>query len=229
MSQVKYVDDILGAFGMTDCNAQPTPLAPGYDTPQPDSPPCDKPKYQKAIGMLLYLARCTRPDLMTAVSILAKYSSNPTQYHWAGIIHILSYVKGTREYRLSLGGADLLVYSDADWAKDVKVIGSVGNVIHTTPEDTGQTNRNNLDTSQLHATPLLSTNSLRQQNDSRDADTNVSFEATHIDSSSSSSYGYQSPASSTVGSQPPESTVVGVRATRIKAQNANAYNKKKSE
>ncbi|TPX29969.1 DNA-directed DNA polymerase, partial [Synchytrium microbalum] len=98
MSQVKYVDDIIGAFGMTDCKAQPTPLAPGYDTPQPDSP----------------------PYLMTAVSILAKYSSNPTQYHWAGIIHVLSYVKGTREYRLSLGGADLLVYSDADWAKDVK-------------------------------------------------------------------------------------------------------------
>ena len=67
--------------------------------------PCEKdeelfgPKvpYLGAIGALMYIANCTRPDIVFSVNLLAKYSSAPTQRHWNGIKHILPYLCGTTD------------------------------------------------------------------------------------------------------------------------------------
>ena len=37
--------------------------------------------YLSAIGALLYLAQCTRPDIAFSVNLLARFSSAPTQRH----------------------------------------------------------------------------------------------------------------------------------------------------
>ena len=37
--------------------------------------------YLSAIGALMYLATCTRPDISFPVNLLAKYSSTPTRRH----------------------------------------------------------------------------------------------------------------------------------------------------
>ncbi|TPX49944.1 DNA-directed DNA polymerase [Synchytrium endobioticum] len=117
MSQHTYAMNILSEFNMDNCNSVPTPMVPGFDLPTTE-PLCDQQKYQKAIGMLLYLARGTRPDIMTAVAILSKYTTKPSTYHWQGILHLLKYIKGTSQYVLQLGGTDFEVYADADWATD---------------------------------------------------------------------------------------------------------------
>jgi len=41
--------------------------------------------YLSAIGALMYLANCTRPDIAFAVNLLARYSATPTRRHWVGI------------------------------------------------------------------------------------------------------------------------------------------------
>ena len=51
--------------------------------------------YLSAIGALLYLAQCTRPDISFAVNLLARHSSAPTQRHWTGIKTIFHYLNGT--------------------------------------------------------------------------------------------------------------------------------------
>jgi hypothetical protein len=51
--------------------------------------------YLNAIGALMYLANCTRPDVAFAVNLLARYSAAPTRRHWVGIKTILRYLKGT--------------------------------------------------------------------------------------------------------------------------------------
>ena len=51
--------------------------------------------YRSAIGSLMYLATCTRPDLAAAVSELSKYSRNPEISHWEGVKRVLRYVSGT--------------------------------------------------------------------------------------------------------------------------------------
>ncbi|XP_048604757.1 secreted RxLR effector protein 161-like [Brassica napus] len=51
--------------------------------------------YMSAIGGLLYLAKCTRPDIAFATNLLARYSSAPTRRHWDGINHVFRYLQGT--------------------------------------------------------------------------------------------------------------------------------------
>jgi hypothetical protein len=56
--------------------------------------------YLSAIGVLMYLANCTRPDIAFAVNMLAKYSTAPTRRHWVGVKTILRYLKGTQDLGL---------------------------------------------------------------------------------------------------------------------------------
>ena len=48
--------------------------------------------YLSVIDALMYLANCTRSDIVFSVNLLARYSSAPTQRHWNGIKHILCYL-----------------------------------------------------------------------------------------------------------------------------------------
>ncbi|KAM1380756.1 hypothetical protein ACFX2I_022445 [Malus domestica] len=51
--------------------------------------------YLSAIGALLYLAQCTRPDIAFSVNLLAKYSYALTIRHWKGVKDVLRYLRGT--------------------------------------------------------------------------------------------------------------------------------------
>ena len=51
--------------------------------------------YAAAIGSLLYL-RLTRPDLLVAISILAKFMKNPQKPHWQAVKAIFRYIKGSK-------------------------------------------------------------------------------------------------------------------------------------
>ena len=77
--------------------------------------------YLSAIGALMYLATCTRPDIAFPVKLLARYSSTPTQRHWDDIKHILRYLKGTSDMRLLYSKESkqqLLGYADAGYLSD---------------------------------------------------------------------------------------------------------------
>ena len=43
--------------------------------------------YLSAIGALMYLANCTRPDIAFSVNLLSRYSSAPTLRRWNGVKH----------------------------------------------------------------------------------------------------------------------------------------------
>ncbi len=77
---------------------------------------------QCAVGSLLYLSMCTRPDIAFAVGNLAHFSANPTKHHWIGIKREPRYLKGTSDlgfYYTSSVVGDLIGYSDSDWASDL--------------------------------------------------------------------------------------------------------------
>ena len=77
--------------------------------------------YKSAIGSLMYLATCTRPDLSASVSELSKFSQNPGMAHWEGVKRALRYVNGrVGEGLLYKRGALVGVwgYSDAEHAGD---------------------------------------------------------------------------------------------------------------
>ena len=48
----------------------------------------------------MYLANCTRPNIVFSFNLLARYSYAPIQRHWNDIKHILCYLQGTTEMGL---------------------------------------------------------------------------------------------------------------------------------
>ncbi|KAM6544156.1 hypothetical protein CsatB_028208 [Cannabis sativa] len=77
--------------------------------------------YLSAIGALMYLANCTRPDIAFSVNLLARFSSAPTYRHWKGIKHILRYLQGTIDKGLFYSnncGSQLIGYADAGYLSD---------------------------------------------------------------------------------------------------------------
>ena len=65
---------------------------------------------------------CTRPDVNLAVSLVARYQSNPGKVHWTAVKNILKYLKRTKDMFLVYGGDEELVvkgYVDASFDIDL--------------------------------------------------------------------------------------------------------------
>ena len=63
----------------------------------------------------------TRPDISYAVHRVSQYLSAPQSTHYAAVLHILQYLKGTLFHGLFYSAQSPLVlyaFSDANWAGD---------------------------------------------------------------------------------------------------------------
>jgi hypothetical protein len=58
--------------------------------------PTDQTKYHSGVGMLLYLAKHSRPDISNAVSELTKVLDGATNAHWKSLICTIKFVVDTR-------------------------------------------------------------------------------------------------------------------------------------
>ena len=56
--------------------------------------------YRSAIGALLYVSCCTRPDIAFAVNKLSKFSNNPGIKHYYAMLHLIGYIKNTEHKQL---------------------------------------------------------------------------------------------------------------------------------
>ncbi|MBW0535228.1 hypothetical protein O181_074943 [Austropuccinia psidii MF-1] len=76
-------------------------------------------EYLKRIGMLLYIAQGTRPDISYAVNYLARFSMGTTSAHWEALEHLISYLRKTRNRNLRISEDEkpnaLRCYVDANW------------------------------------------------------------------------------------------------------------------
>ncbi|MBW0475231.1 hypothetical protein O181_014946 [Austropuccinia psidii MF-1] len=97
LSQELYINSLLGSFGMGACKPVSTPQVPLsklLPLATSDSEPA-KLHYWRAVGLLNYLATCTRPDLAYSASCLSQFLSFPSDDHELSFMHILRYLKGT--------------------------------------------------------------------------------------------------------------------------------------
>ena len=65
--------------------------------------------YASDIGSIMYAMLCTRPDVNLAVSLVARYQSNPGVEHRTSIKNILQYLKRTKDMFLVYVGDKELV------------------------------------------------------------------------------------------------------------------------
>ncbi len=125
-SQTQYIEDLLKANGMEDCNPVLTPLEPHARLSKDQCPevPDDErgAAYRRIVGGLRYLADMTRPDIAFAVGELGRFNANPGAEHMAAAKRVLRYLKGTKSWKLRFDGKKdfkLVGYSDSDWAGDL--------------------------------------------------------------------------------------------------------------
>jgi hypothetical protein len=124
LSQHQYISDKLREYGFSDCSPITTPMDPGLvlqktqSLSDQDKEYMSKVPYLNAVGSLIYLSQCTRPDIAYAVGTLAKFNSNPAPIHWKAVKHVFRYLQGTKDYELVYkpdGEQELFItYSDSN-------------------------------------------------------------------------------------------------------------------
>jgi hypothetical protein len=96
--QQRYVEEFLVEFGITQAKLVHTPSESGVelrrDAPGDTALPLAVP-YAQVVGKLMFLAGCTRPDIMQPVAALARYLAIPRESHWRTAKHQLRYLHGT--------------------------------------------------------------------------------------------------------------------------------------
>ncbi|GKB48936.1 retrotransposon protein, putative, ty1-copia subclass [Tanacetum coccineum] len=130
VSQSGYISKILNNFRIDNGKSVQMPLGGHFKLSLKDCPvrDCDvermsKVPYANAVGSLMYLMVCTRPDIAYAVSVVSRYLANPGKNHWEAVKWILKYLRGTANVGLVYGTdrgnhVDVTGFVDSDYAKD---------------------------------------------------------------------------------------------------------------
>ena len=125
LTQKAYVTDLANKFSF-DANHKNQKASIPITSPVefPTSTTLDPVKagsYASLVGSLLYLANCTRPDISSAVSTLARYFSAPTDFTFKMAKQLLRYCINTQELGLTFGPGTLsnpvnvIGFSDSDY------------------------------------------------------------------------------------------------------------------
>jgi hypothetical protein len=123
--QQAYVTTVLERFHLQDAKPTSIPMNVGTILSSEQSPSTHEEAtdmqdilYQRGVGLLIYAATCTRPDIAFAISILLQFMRNPARTHWEAAKDVMRYLKGTANVRLTLGAETqgLEAYVDSDWA-----------------------------------------------------------------------------------------------------------------
>lgn len=122
IDQTNYIEEILKELDQEDCYVHPAPLPIQAQQREPptEENETDQHQYRKAMGCLQYLAGGTRPDIAYATSKLSQYCEKPTTKDWENCVHLLGYLKKTKEFKINYKKTDKILeaFVDADWAGD---------------------------------------------------------------------------------------------------------------
>jgi len=117
--QNKYILEMLKKFDMQNCQPIGTPMESRTKiSADLNGKPFNQKLYRSMIGSLMYLT-ASRPDIVFATCMCARFQANPMESHFQAVKRIFRYLKGT----VNLGlwyprdtGFELIAYSDADHA-----------------------------------------------------------------------------------------------------------------
>ncbi|KAK6140952.1 hypothetical protein DH2020_025306 [Rehmannia glutinosa] len=122
ISQSKYTKELLKKSGIEEGRTVSTPMATNVKIDKDEKgKSVDESKYRDMIGSLLYLT-ASRPDILHAVCLCARFQSNPKESHMSAVKRIFRYLKGTINYGLFYPKNEnfsLKGYSDSDYAGNI--------------------------------------------------------------------------------------------------------------
>ena len=121
LTQAKYTSNLISRANITDSKIIDTPIEYNCRLNSHDGEPLsDATLYRQLVESLIYLT-VTRSDISYAVHIVSQFMATPRSPHYAAVLRILRYLKGTIFDGLhfsSHSSLTLQAYSDADWAGD---------------------------------------------------------------------------------------------------------------
>ena len=146
ISQPTYIDKLITKYRLNDAKTYDTPLPQGYQftsadyefNPTSSSPRkvrsksttmddvnlCNPKEYQELTGSVNHLAVFSRPDISYSVSKLSQFNSKPTTTHFKMGLHVIRYLKKTRNYclvyRRGVNSPQPIMYSDSGFAEDME-------------------------------------------------------------------------------------------------------------
>ncbi|CAI5725764.1 unnamed protein product [Peronospora destructor] len=135
MDQEEAISDLLREHGLTDTNSTLAPIgADCYEVQPIDSALLEATStngaptikdFHSLVGSLLWVARCTRPDIAFAVHKTTRQTHQPRLHDWKLAKRVARYLKGTKTMKINMKPSDgrcastkLESYSDADFAAD---------------------------------------------------------------------------------------------------------------
>nr|GEX54398.1 hypothetical protein [Tanacetum cinerariifolium] len=133
LSQNAYLDKILKRYRMdkSKCGSIPMQVDLHLSKSQCATTSAEMKRmqnvpYASAVGSIMYVVRCTRPDVAFAQNITSRFQQNSGEAHWTDVKNILKYLRNTKDTFLVYGGdpeAELRVnyYCDAGFETDSDV------------------------------------------------------------------------------------------------------------
>ena len=99
-----YIERIVKRFGMKNFKRCLIPMRHGITlfrsmvlkTPE-DRSCMNKIPYASAIGSIMYVILCTRPDIAHALSVTSRYQTDPSLEHWKAVKCILKYLRRNKD------------------------------------------------------------------------------------------------------------------------------------
>lgn len=97
ISQPEFISQIVEKFHMTSCSPKSIPADPNVLLTKPTDKKEEERDfpYREAVGVLLYLALVSRPDISFAVGQVARFVESHNPSHVKAIRQIISYIHGT--------------------------------------------------------------------------------------------------------------------------------------
>ncbi|GKB24189.1 retrovirus-related pol polyprotein from transposon TNT 1-94, partial [Tanacetum coccineum] len=119
INQSKFALEILKKFGMDSYDPVDTPMVDRLKLDEdPLGIPFDQTRFRSMVSSLMYLT-ASRPDLVFAVCMCARYQASPTKKHLEALKRVFRYLRGTINWELwylkDIAMA-LTTYADADHA-----------------------------------------------------------------------------------------------------------------
>nr|GEU50787.1 retrovirus-related Pol polyprotein from transposon TNT 1-94 [Tanacetum cinerariifolium] len=119
INQSKFALETLKKYGMDSCDHVDTPMVDRLKLDEdPLGIPVNQTQFHSMVGSLMYLTT-SRPDLVFAVCMCARYQASPTKKHLEALKRVFWYLKKTINWGLWYPkdtAMELTAYADADHA-----------------------------------------------------------------------------------------------------------------
>ena len=79
--------------------------------------------YANAVGCLMYLMLCTKPNISYAVNVVSRYMTNPVKEYWNVVKWIFRCLAGARDLRImfdkKVASTSVMGYVNVDYVGDL--------------------------------------------------------------------------------------------------------------